>query len=57
MSVEFSEELKDQLDPEKTGIDVAASYVTKDELLKNYLNRPFGNAYDFDQIDKIEACF
>ncbi|KAJ4984948.1 phytanoyl-CoA dioxygenase [Stagonosporopsis vannaccii] len=57
MVVEFSEDLKDQLHPEQTGLEVAASYVTKEQLLKNYLNRSFGNAYDFDQSDKIETEF
>lgn len=57
MMVEFSDDLKDQFDPEKTGLEAAASYVAKEELLKNYLNRPFGNAYDFDQSDKVEAVF
>ena len=39
---------------EKTGLDVAAIFAKDEEVLSNYLNRPYGNAYDFDQVDKIE---
>ncbi|OAL54515.1 phytanoyl-CoA dioxygenase family protein [Pyrenochaeta sp. DS3sAY3a] len=57
MSVEFAQELGDRLAPEKTGLQVAATYVTNEELLKNYLNRPYGNAYDFNQSEPIEGVF
>ncbi|KAF1965334.1 phytanoyl-CoA dioxygenase family protein [Bimuria novae-zelandiae CBS 107.79] len=57
MTVEFAEDLKDQLTLEKTGLHVAAEYVTSEEVEKNYLNRPYGNAYDFDQVDKINDLF
>ena len=57
MDVEFSEELTDRLSPEKTGLEIAATYVTNEQLLKNYLNRPYGNAYDFNQVERIEGVF
>ncbi|KAJ8115163.1 hypothetical protein OPT61_g3125 [Boeremia exigua] len=57
MNVEFSDDLKEHLNPEKTGLDVAATYVLEETLLENYLNRPFGNAYDFDQMNRIEGIF
>jgi hypothetical protein len=57
MQVEFAEDLKDELNPEKTGLQVGASYVPTDQLLKNYLNRPYGNAYDFNQTASIEGVF
>jgi hypothetical protein len=57
MEVEFAEELADQLSYEKTGLQIAATYVSSERLLKNYLNRPYGNAYDFDQIDKVDGIF
>jgi hypothetical protein len=57
MQIEFAEELKDRLAPEKTGLQVGATYVSADQLLKDYLNRPYGNAYDFDQIANIEGVF
>jgi hypothetical protein len=57
MQLEFAEELKDRLAPEKTGLQVGATYVPANQLLKDYLNRPYGNAYDFDQIASIEGVF
>ncbi|KAI4672459.1 uncharacterized protein J4E78_000960 [Alternaria triticimaculans] len=57
MEVELAEELAERLSPEKTGLQTAATYVSSEQLLKNYLNRPFGNAYDFDQTEKIDNVF
>jgi hypothetical protein len=54
MQVEFAEELREQLSPEKTGLQVAATYVPNDQLVENYLIRPYGNAYDFDQTDRVD---
>jgi hypothetical protein len=51
MEVEFVEELRDRLTPEKTGLQIAANFVSTEELLRSYLNRPYGNAYDFGQIE------
>lgn len=55
MEIEFAEELRDRLNPAETGLQVAATYVTHEQLLKNYLNRSFGNAYDFNQSGRIES--
>jgi ectoine hydroxylase-related dioxygenase (phytanoyl-CoA dioxygenase family) len=59
MTVEFADDLKDRLTPENTGLHVAAEYVKAEalEVEKSYLNRPYGNAYDFNQIDKVEDIF
>jgi hypothetical protein len=57
MKVELAEELSERLSPEKTGLQIAATYVSSENLLKSYLNRPYGNAYDFDQIEKINDIF
>ncbi|KAJ4368393.1 hypothetical protein N0V83_006750 [Neocucurbitaria cava] len=57
MDVEFSKALADRLTPEKTGLQVVATYVTDEQLMKNYLNRPYGNAYDFNQVERIEDVF
>lgn len=57
MTVEFSSALKDRLATEKTGLDIAATFAEEEEIRKNYLNRPYGNAYDFSQIDRIEGVF
>ena len=57
MEVEFAEGLRDRLSREKTGLDTAATFAEDDEVLRRYLNRPHGNAYDFDQVAKIEDIF
>ena len=56
MKVEFADDLRDQLTPD-TGLQIAATYVPKEQLLKGYLNRPYGNAYDFNQINRVEGVF
>jgi hypothetical protein len=57
MIVEYADELRESLTLEKTGLQIPAQFVPKQELVKNYLNRPYGNAYDFNQIDQIEGVF
>lgn len=57
MEVEFSEGLGARLAAEKTGLRIQAAFASEQEVLGNYLNRPYGNAYDFDQVDKIEGVF
>jgi hypothetical protein len=57
MEVEFANELAERLTPEQTGLQIAATYVPEEELLRNYLNRPYGNAYDFNQMDRIDGVF
>lgn len=57
MSVELAEELEEQLDAGRTGFQAAATYVSHDKLLQNYLSRPYGNTYDFSQTKKIDGVF
>ncbi|KAF3037389.1 hypothetical protein E8E12_008172 [Didymella heteroderae] len=57
MDVEFADGLKEQLDVARTGLEAAATFVPEDQLLRHYLNRPYGNAYNFNQADKIEGVF
>lgn len=57
MQVEVAHDLRDRLTPERTGLQIAATYGPSEQLLANYLNRPYGNAYDFDQIDKVNGVF
>jgi hypothetical protein len=54
MQVEFANELQDRLTLEKTGLQVAATFVPTEQLVKNYLDRPYGNAYDFSQVDRLD---
>ncbi|KAL5117897.1 hypothetical protein ACEQ8H_004215 [Pleosporales sp. CAS-2024a] len=53
MTVEVAQDLRECLTREATGLQVAAEYVSTEEVEKRYLNRPYGNAYDFDQLDKV----
>ncbi|KAF2263303.1 phytanoyl-CoA dioxygenase family protein [Lojkania enalia] len=57
MKVEFADTLKDRLTLETSRLEIPATFVTTKELEQNYLNRPYGNAYNFDQVDKIDGVF
>lgn len=57
MVVEFAEGLRERLSREKTGLEIAATFAKDEDVLKGYLSRPYGNAYDFNQIDRIEGIF
>ena len=57
MEIELSERLAERFSLAESGLHAAARYLPEDEVLKSYLNRPYGNAYDFDQTDKIEGVF
>ncbi|KAF2091094.1 phytanoyl-CoA dioxygenase family protein [Saccharata proteae CBS 121410] len=57
MAVEFSKELEPELSVEKTGLQVQGVFLGEDEVEERYLNRPFGNAYDFSQQEPIEGLF
>lgn len=55
MLVEVSEALRERLTVQKTRLVVAARFLGEDEMLGRYLDRPYGNAYDFDQVDGVEG--
>lgn len=57
MEVEFADDLKERLTRERTELKIAATFACEKDVLREYLNRPYGNAYDFDQVDKIEGIF
>lgn len=57
MTVEFAEELEEKLTLENTGLQVAATFAKSEDIAKNYLNRPYGNAYDFSQTENVEGVF
>ena len=48
MKLELAEEVKTVVQ-KVTDLDVRASYVSESEALDSYLNRGFGNSYDFGQ--------
>lgn len=57
MQVEFSEDLKPILEREAENLQVQAKFVPEKEIMEGYLNRPFGNFYDFDQKERVDEVF
>lgn len=53
MRLQFSDDIKpvlEKLDQDsRLGLEVPVDWVSKEEALKTYLNRGFGNSYDFNQ--------
>lgn len=54
MQIEYSDDLKQTLKEYGSDVQIQAIFKTEEEIEKGYLNRPFGNAYDFDQKDRLE---
>lgn len=48
MQVEFGESVKPSIEQEKM-LEVRAEYVSDDQAERTYLDRGFGNSYDFSQ--------
>ncbi|KAB8258618.1 hypothetical protein BDV32DRAFT_159886 [Aspergillus pseudonomiae] len=48
MRLEFAEDLKPLVENE-TGLETPVNWVTESEAMSRYLNRGFGNSYDFSQ--------
>ena len=48
MKVELAEELKPLVD-ECKDLEIPAKFVSEKEAMEGYLNRGFGNSYDFNQ--------
>lgn len=53
MQVEFSEDLKPTLKKYENDIQIQGTYLPDKEIMERYLKRGFGNAYDFDQQDRL----
>ncbi|KAI0380414.1 hypothetical protein F5Y04DRAFT_97896 [Hypomontagnella monticulosa] len=53
MRLQFSEDIKPVLEAlereGRLGLEVPVDWISRDEALKSYLNRGFGNSYDFNQ--------
>lgn len=52
MHIEYSEALKQTIDGHDCSMQIQAVFKPEEEIMNGYLNRPFGNAYDFDQQDR-----
>ncbi|KZF23021.1 phytanoyl-CoA dioxygenase family protein [Xylona heveae TC161] len=63
MTVEFSSELRPILhthtkgQDQGQGLQIQAEFLPTADIEKRYLHKPFGNAYDFDQMDKVQGIF
>lgn len=53
MRLQFSEDIKPVLEglerEGKLGLEVPVDWISRDEVLRSYLNRGFGNSYDLNQ--------
>ena len=57
MRVEFAEELKPVLEEHGSDLQVQGMFSPENEIVGRYLNRPYGNAYDFDQAERLADVF
>jgi hypothetical protein len=48
MKLEFADDLKETIEGQKD-VEVPVEWVSRSEAMERYLNRGFGNAYDFNQ--------
>jgi len=54
MKVEFSEDLEAVLDRDGSGLQIQRTLVSAQTILDEYLNRGYGNSYNFDQESRLE---
>lgn len=54
MTVEFSQELEPLLREYADVLQIQSTFVTEEEIMDRYLKRAFGNAYDFDQMNRLQ---
>ena len=54
MQVEYSEDLKPTLERFYKTLQIQSTFLPEIEVVSRYLNRGFGNAYKFDQEDRID---
>jgi hypothetical protein len=55
MKVNFAEELQPEL--EQSSLQVQGTYKSEKEIEDSYLKGAYGNAYDFDQQDRLHVSF
>lgn len=56
MEINFSEALRPQLENHR-GLQIQGRYLLEQEIAAAYLKGAYGNAYDFDQKDKLNVEF
>jgi hypothetical protein len=52
-AVEFAEELRPILEEYSPVLQIQSRLLPEKDILERYLNRGYGNAYDFDQQDRL----
>jgi hypothetical protein len=53
MKVEYSEDLRPTLEGSKDQLQIQSTFFSDTEIKDRYLNRGFGNAYNFDQENRL----
>ena len=53
MQVEFAEELRPTLEEYNPVLQIQSAFLPEKDILERYLNRGYGNAYDFDQQNRL----
>lgn len=56
MEINFSEELRPQLESHR-GLQIQGRYMPEQKIMDTYLKGAYGNAYDFDQKEKLAVEF
>ena len=56
MQVEFAEELRPILEEYSPVLQIQSKFLPERDILERYLNRGYGNAYDFDQQDRLPVA-
>lgn len=54
MKIEFSEDLETVLDREGSDLQIQRTLVPEQTIMDGYLNRGYGNSYNFDQESRLE---
>lgn len=57
MQVNFSEELRQELETHGSNLQIQGKFLPDKEVLDTYLNVAHGNSYDFDQEDRLDVTF
>lgn len=57
MKIEFSDDLEPFLQRDGNDLQIQETLVSERTILDSYLNRGFGNSYDFDQKQPLGSFF
>lgn len=56
MQVEFAEDLRPMLGEYDSSLQIQSKFLPEKDIIERYLNRGYGNAYDFDQQDRLAVA-